>query len=251
METAQRIQDAEYRFPYHYIVAFGDGHFSQTVSDTWGANYAAAAEYVLAQVGAKRRRAIVDIGCGDGRLARELALRFPSTAVRGIDYSERAIGLARAMNQDLPTLEFIAADVTRGDHARSHDCATLVEVLEHIPPEQASAFLAGIGQLLQPGADLFVTVPHANKPLEPKHFRHFTIDGLVAELGAHFDVVRAMPFERAGWSRWLLARLMHNRLFALTNRSLLDRIYAYHVERLFHCSGERDCQRIFAHVTAR
>lgn len=251
METAQRIQDAEYRFPYHYIVAFGDGHFSQTVSDTWGANYAAAAEYVLAQVETRKREAIVDIGCGDGRLARELALRCPFASIRGIDYSERAIGLARAMNQDLPGLDFVAADIARGDHTRKYDCATLVEVLEHIPPEQASGFLKGIGRLLEPGADLYVTVPHANKPLEPKHFRHFTVDGLVAELGRHFDVVRTMPFERAAWSRWLLARVMHNRLFALTNRALLDRIYAYHLKHLFHCGDERDCQRIFAHVTAR
>lgn len=250
MEKAQRIQEAEYTFPYHYIVAFGDGHFSQTLSDTWGANYAAAAEYVLAQVEGRTRRKIIDIGCGDGRLAREIALRITSAQVLGVDYSERAIGLARAMNHGIPELEFISADITLEDLARKHDCATLVEVLEHVPPHEAPAFLAGIARLLEPGADLFVTVPHANKPLEPKHFRHFTVDGLAAELGGHFEVVRMMPFERRAWSRWLLARLMHNRLFALTNPLLLERIYAYHVARLFHCQ-ERDCQRIFAHVTLR
>lgn len=251
MDTPQHIQEGEYRFPYHYIVEFGAGRYTQSVTDTWGVNYAATAEFLLERLADKTHRAIVDIGCGDGRLAREIALRFSSASVCGIDYSERAIGLARAMNSDLPSLRFVAADITQEEPRRQFDCATLVEVLEHIPPDESSNFLAGISRLLEPGADLYVTVPHANRPIEPKHFRHFTVEDAVAELGRHFDVVQAMPFERATWSRWLLARIMHNRMFALTNRWLLDCIYAYHRARLFYCRGEHECQRIFIHVTAR
>src|SRR5688572_17116848 len=97
MDTPQHLQDAEYRFPYHYVSQWRP-HFTQTFSDSWGINYVSTLEHLLERLGAMRFESLVDVGCGDGRLAREIAAAFPGRDILGVDYSARAIGLARAMN---------------------------------------------------------------------------------------------------------------------------------------------------------
>jgi trans-aconitate methyltransferase len=53
----------------------------------------------------------VDIGCGDGRLARGMQKMFPHKDIECIDHSARAIALAHAMNPDLADLRYEQADV--------------------------------------------------------------------------------------------------------------------------------------------
>ena len=91
----QSAQEAEYIFPYHYV-AQRRPHFAQHFYDSWGINYVSTIEYLLSRLSETHFSSLVDIGCGDGRMTREIAARFPQCDVVGVDYSERAIALAKA-----------------------------------------------------------------------------------------------------------------------------------------------------------
>jgi 2-polyprenyl-3-methyl-5-hydroxy-6-metoxy-1,4-benzoquinol methylase len=247
----QQLQEQEYSFPYHYIARFGADSFAHFVLDTWAINYASTVEYVLEMVKAEKRDRIVDIGCGDGRLTRELAVANPSATVSGLDYSSRAIALASAMNGDLPNCSFRSMDITVDDPGpEKFDLAILMEVFEHIPPENTARFLASVRKLLHPRGVLMVTVPHQNKPLEPTHFQHFTSESLIAQFAPHFAVQEVVPFERLAWTRRLMEAALSNRWFILRHQRALRSIYRWYGRNLFHCSSERDCARLFVRALA-
>src|SRR5262245_37977053 len=71
--TPQTLQEAEYWFPYHYVSQWSP-RFSQCFYDSWGIHYISTIEFLLEKLSALPFYSIVDIGCGDGRMSRELAL---------------------------------------------------------------------------------------------------------------------------------------------------------------------------------
>ena len=248
----QARQEEEYAFPYHYVSRFEHG-FCQTFHDSWGINYVSTIEYMLLRLRDLKWQSVIDVGCGDGRMSRELALHFPGHEVTGIDYSDRAISLARAMNADLPSLNFERRDIVAGNITSSaqHDAAILMEVLEHIPPQDAPAFVSALRRQLTPGGHLLLTVPHVNKPVEYKHYRHFSAASLRQALEPDFEILEVVHFERRGLHQRLLHFLLGNRYFILSHRGMLNRIYSYYRRRLFACRDENECQRLFVLARAR
>ena len=97
MEQKQIQQDNEYGFPYHYIPQSKNG-FTQHYHWGWGKQYLSAVDFILEEVqkDIKGIDSIADVGCGDGRITKELTEKFDQSVV-GIDYSERAIKLAQAL----------------------------------------------------------------------------------------------------------------------------------------------------------
>ncbi|OGA71144.1 MAG: hypothetical protein A3G83_00470 [Betaproteobacteria bacterium RIFCSPLOWO2_12_FULL_68_20] len=244
------IQEDEYAFPYHYVARYGTHGFGQTFHDSWGISYASTIEFLLERIAAARVSEIVDVGCGDGRFTRELALRGAKRVV-GVDRSPRAIALARAMNHDLPALRFLEADITAAWSEPPFEAAVLMEVLEHIPIDDAPALVRAVRKLLRPGGRLFLTVPHRNTPLQAKHFRHFSVQTLSDALRSDFELCAVVPFERMGWRRSLLDTLLGNRIFLLNHAGALNTLYRWYKRRLFHCRGEAECRRIFVEAVAR
>ncbi len=249
-DAPRSVQEAEYAFPYHYVAQW-QPRFTQCFHDDWGIHYVSTIEFMLKTLDAIKFDSVVDVGCGDGRMSRELALRFPTKRVVGVDYSERAIGLARALNADLPSLQFQRMDITAHHAIPTCDVAILMEVFEHIPSDEASAFLRGVRRLLPLGGTLLVTVPHINHPLEQKHFRHFTEASIREALTENFLVEDVMPFERGGLLRKLLRLLLGNRLFILNHARLRDWLYRYYTRRMFHVTDESSCRRLFVRATAK
>lgn len=247
-------QEEEYRFPYHYVAQMRANGFTGHFVDGWGINYISTIEFILSEVSHLKAASIVDIGCGDGRLTRELALRSGVPRCVGVDYSARAIALAQAMNQDVPgeRLKYVAADITTGDaQLGTFDVAVLMEVFEHIPPAAAHDFLGGVRKLMHPGSRLLLTVPHRNKPVEYKHFQHFDAASIRAYLEPHFDVLRIVPFEKRSVARTLLTSLLSNRFFVLNHRRALSLIYDYYARHLFQCESETECQRLYVEARIR
>lgn len=248
----QQAQDDEYSFPYHYATQMPEQGFRQHFIDTWGINYISTIEFLLDRIRSGAPASLVDIGCGDGRLTREISLGTGVTCVCGVDYSARAICLARAMNQDLPQIEFQQKDISSETDLGCFDAAVLMEVFEHIPPDDAEAFIRGVRRLLKRQGRLHLTVPHANKPVEHKHFRHFTVDSLVATFKLDFDVIQVIPFEKhGGIRRRLLNKLLYNGHFILNNQRILNLAYRWYTKNLFYCNFESQCQRIYLEAVAR
>lgn len=243
-------QEDEYRFPYHYVTRFGPDAFRQHFVDSWGINYASAIDFVVERINNESPASLLDIGCGDGRLTREIFTRTGVPKVLGIDTSLRAISLAKAMNHDLPAINFDQTDISSLSIGE-FNAAVLMEVIEHIPPDDLPNFIRNTRAHLKCGARLHITVPHTNKPVEYKHFQHFTCDSIATCLSMHFDIINIIPFERRGLRRLLLNALLCNRFFILNNQRLLDMLYRWYKQHLFLCPSEGECQRIYIEAVAR
>lgn len=250
MQEQQLVQESWYDFPYHYLTGippkFGVARFYD-----WHLNYASAIDFLLEKIGNDKKRAsVVDIGCGDGRLTSELAQRFPDARVAGIDYSERAIGLAKALNAR-SNIEFVACDLIADPRKDTFDIAVLMEVYEHIEPAKGEAFLHSVKDLMAADGVLHLTVPHVNMPTDPHHFRHFDAATIRAELEKFFTVEEVIPFEKISKKRRWLNRILANKIFILNHDSLLNCVFKYYKSNLFYCSSEAQCQRLYVRAVRR
>ena len=102
-------------------------------------------------------RAVLEPGCGSGRIVLALARRGPE--VVGIDRSPRMIELARARLHDLDHAEVVLADITTFDLGRLFDGAVCpINTLLHLSPAGLSRHLDAMGAHLRPGARYLVQV---------------------------------------------------------------------------------------------
>ena len=91
---------------------------------------------------------VVDLGCGEGRLLRDLLRERTFTKVAGMDVSTRALEMAKEkLNVDrLPAKVaerlalFQGSLMYRDARLRDYEAATAVEVIEHLDPPRLSAF---------------------------------------------------------------------------------------------------------------
>lgn len=247
-DDIQMNQENEYSFPYHFVVNGSGQGFSQCFNDTWGINYLATIEYLLERFKGENFSSVLDVGCGDGRFTAELGKCFADRVVVGVDYSARAISLADSMT---PGADFRCADIVREDIGDRFDLAVLMEVFEHVHPNNSSEFLEAIADLLNPGAILYLTVPHMNKPVEAKHYRHFNSATLVAELDKRFDLLDLVFIEKRSWRKKLIDTILTNRIFVLNNKRLGGILYRYYKNHLFLATNEASCQRMVVRARRR
>ena len=100
----------------------------------------------------------VDVGCGAGNYAVWLASR--GFEVTGIDFSPRAIDLARRLAQEKGVdCEFQVGDLVSPDFdpGLAFQFAYDWEVLHHVFPEERGIYLENIGKILEPGG-LYLSV---------------------------------------------------------------------------------------------
>jgi ubiquinone/menaquinone biosynthesis C-methylase UbiE len=96
--------------------------------------------------------AAIDVGCGDGMLARKLAARC--AAVTGIDRDERIIEAARGRGRAVPAVSLVHGDFLAYPFAEaSFDFACANTALHHM---DFGAALAKMARILRPGGRLAV-----------------------------------------------------------------------------------------------
>ncbi len=214
------IQESEYRFPYHYIPAVAGSEIAYSVAMDWAADYLNGIELVRATVQRLGARRVCDVGCGDGRLINELSMTCSDTEFCGIDVSSRALALANLFRtRDNARFRQHDLRLTAAADLLDQDLVTSIEVLEHIPPEHAQAFLQRAFALVRPGGTFLVTVPHSNVPVHAKHYRHFTgalltevLRGALGE-GPRIEI-SFMDRVEVGLDR-LASKLARNRFFSI------------------------------------
>ena len=239
-DRKQLIQDDDYSFPYHYVSQFRPG-YSQTYSWPWGIYYASAMEFILEEVKRINPASIADIGTGDGRMVRELSIDLPDTHVVGIDYSERSIQLAKALNS---TLDFRCLDIIKNPPNETFDALTLIEVFEHIPLDAANEFVAALHPLVNNNGYLLVTVPHENIPVSAKHFQHFSAESLSKYFEPHFELEETIFLDKRSPVVNLIKKTLENQYFILKHWGIRNRIYKYY-KHFFLISDEANCSRVF------
>jgi len=97
---------------------------------------------------------ILDLGCGNGRLAQ--LLEGKKVDYFGVDYNEEFIRIARAK---YPQYKFEAADVQNlAIPVETYDVVSLIAVLNHLPgSELKKRVLANAASYLKPGGHLLMT----------------------------------------------------------------------------------------------
>ena len=103
-------------------------------------------------------RDIIELGCGNAALARQLLLRYPTSTVTGLEVDARQH--AKNLASPQTGLHFMASGAQHIALAdASFDLALMLKSLHHVPlPLQAQA-LAEIYRVLRPGGLLYVSEP--------------------------------------------------------------------------------------------
>ncbi len=100
---------------------------------------------------------VADIGCSTGYLLEDLRARQPAAVLIGADLV--AAGLRKA-HQNVPEAALVLADATpSAARERLRRCASVDNVLEHVPDDEAS--LAEMRRILRPRAVAAIVVPAA------------------------------------------------------------------------------------------
>ena len=198
---------------------------------------------IIKQSGAKT---VLEVGCGDGWACGQMVKA--GLEVVGIDWSKNAIAYAAIR---VPDARFLNADVRDIALAENFpdkfDAIALIEVIEHIPPDDCVFALRNITEHLKDGATFVLTTPSTNfVNNNPQHYRHFTegvlreivsqVGGLtVVDVEGYGDVVA----ERALWRR---ARWIDNRFYRIkpVHKALLHKLNSLNAVRptpLDRCHG--------------
>lgn len=192
----QQIQEQAYAFPYHYLNLVVPEH--RLVHDFL---FLSRLEAITRSIRSLRKKAVLDAGCGDGRLLYEFKKKG-FTRLTGVDFSEAALRFARAF---VPDATFYRQDLTTLSLSERFDAIVLAETLEHIPPKSVPAVLKRLRNHLKPHGRLIITVPSTRLPTSPKHYRHFTPETLTETVSPFFTVTRITGLERDTPFRTLLA----------------------------------------------
>jgi SAM-dependent methyltransferase len=111
--------------------------------------WSAAERFLLERIPATARTAL-DVGCGDGRMTRELAARAVSTV--GVDISPGMLDVARRTSPS-PFLEFREGDIMTESFSSAFDVVISVATVHHLPLELVIPRLAAC---VAPGGTLMI-----------------------------------------------------------------------------------------------
>ena len=230
------IQEGEYDFPYHHLVAINP--FSEVQHLFWGYKYGAYVEKILDEVSKFNFDSLIDIGCGDGKITYEIGRRFPDKRLVGVDYSEKSLRFARAF---APHLTFAEKSED------TFDGFVLIEVIEHISPPEMDTFLDSVTANLKTGAFGVISTPCDNVPLIPKHFQHFNKESITKVLEKHFDIVSFEYTAAQTLGVYLIGRLLANRFFILNSRPMVKWLYDFY-KRHYLIATSKNATQVFVVV---
>lgn len=156
--------------------------------------------------GSPKNPKILEIGCGDGRDAKEIVKR--TSRYVGFDISEELIKLAR---QYVPNGKFEVADATAYKYPGNLDIVFAFASLLHLDKDEVRDVLQKIRQALKPGGILFISLKYApeytEKVKEDKFGRrifYFYNPEIITELaGDGYEVAQTGGgFMTAGNTKW-------------------------------------------------
>jgi SAM-dependent methyltransferase len=112
--------------------------------------------FILGHVLKAKPDRVIDIGCGEGNLLRDMRAQRDSRAYTGVDIRPQPA----VAGWDV---EFVQCDVTREwpIESESADCVVLGELLEHLPEHQSKRVLRRAMESICPSGWLVITTPAA------------------------------------------------------------------------------------------
>jgi ubiquinone/menaquinone biosynthesis C-methylase UbiE len=120
---------------------------------------------------------IIELGCGNARLARDLLGQFTDSELVGLEVDARQHAKNLAAPQD--RLQFVAAGAQEIPFEdASFDLALMLKSLHHVPLPLLAQALKEIARVLRPGGHLYVSEPVYTGDLN-ELIRHFNDEGIV------------------------------------------------------------------------
>ncbi len=139
---------------------------------------------VLAALKASGATSVLDLGCGEGKLLRDLLKERQFTRIVGMDVSIRSLERAseKLRLDRLPDMQRKRVELLHGsliyrdERLTGFDAAACVEVIEHLDPPRLRAFERAVFEFARPGA-VIITTPNAEynvmwETLPAGQFRH-------------------------------------------------------------------------------
>ena len=172
--TPQFYQEEDYNFPYHHLPQLNNGSWSFGISWFHSLDYLTLLEFILMKVRQKNAKKILDFGCGDGRLVKEL-IHEDENETYGVDISKKALTLARLFCKDENNKIFFEG--INNLNQTDFDFIVATEVLEHIHEDELPGVLKDISEIIKIDGHFLVTVPSiVRQPMPKKHYRHYTLN---------------------------------------------------------------------------
>lgn len=170
---------------------------------------------------------LIELGCGQARLARALLARYPDAHVTGLEVDERqhAKNLAEPPQPGLTFVQAGAQAVPFTD--ASFDGALMLKSLHHVPLELLAQALAEVARMLRPAGWLYVSEPVYTGPLN-EIMRLFNDEGVV-RAAAQKTLDQALlngVWEAAGERRFAMP--VHFTDFATFEKRMMQPTYANH-----------------------
>ncbi len=135
---------------------------------------------VLAALGALHGHRVLDLGCGEGYVAR-LMLESGADFVHGVDISAEIVQLAQGAVTEgcRDRLRFEVQNLSTGLDlpAASFDDAVAVFLFNYLTLAETAAVLASVRRLVRPGGRFVFTVPHPALAWLRPHEAPFYFDG--------------------------------------------------------------------------
>lgn len=139
---------------------------------------------VLAVLRSSGARSVLDLGCGEGKLLRNLAAERQFERIVGMDVSVRSLEIAqrrlkreRLSDREAERLQLIHGSlIYRDQRLANFDAAAIVEVIEHLDPPRLCAFERVVFEFARPKT-IVLTTPNVEynvrwESLPAGSFRH-------------------------------------------------------------------------------
>ena len=134
-----------------------------------------ARPFVLEAVSPLAGQRVLDLGCGEGYVSRQLAAQTPARLL-SVDISKGMIDLAQAAEDADPLgIEYRVASATELDLEEEFDLVLAVFLFNYLSCDEMSAVLKKVHDHLAPGGRFLFTAPHPafpflDRPAEPPFF---------------------------------------------------------------------------------
>lgn len=113
----------------------------------------------------KGTEAVLDIGCGNGRITATIANQVPHGHVKGLDFSQEMITFASQAYMAIPNVSFVQGNANNFRFDEKFDLITSFSALHWVPDQDK--VLANFNQQLKKGGTLLITMsrPMREQPL--------------------------------------------------------------------------------------
>ncbi|HSX36987.1 MAG TPA: class I SAM-dependent methyltransferase [Patescibacteria group bacterium] len=161
-------------------------------------------DFAFQAAGNPAKARVVEIGCGDGRDAKEIIKR--SSWYLGFDISRELIKLAR---QHVPEAKFEVADAATFNYPKDLDVVFAFASLLHLDNKELQTVLQKVLGALKPGGVFYISLKYQSeytKEVKKDRFGerlfYFYNEGLIQELaGSGYETVKAWR-ETIGHTEW-------------------------------------------------